>query len=175
MPGRYRRAPMARGRSSRRRLVWATSFTFDTIANNANVNHDLLSNLKVAGSSVLGCTVVRTHMRVSVQWPNAAAVSSFYGLALGLCVQSMTQVAANTVDLAQDEDWALRDTMIPGTGADSLNPSATVLVEGWNIDLRAKRKVQELNQTWCLALSLQNAITFSIPVAVYARTLVALP
>ena len=111
-------------------------------------------------------------MRFSVQWP--ALTNTFQGLAVGLVVQSMTQVAANAVDLAQDEDWALRDTFLPGSGMNSLTAAAPNN-EGFIVDLRAKRKVDELNQSWCLALSLQNSATNTIPVSVYARTLVALP
>jgi len=176
MPVRSRRTTsFSRGRSSnRRRLVWATAFTFDAIANNANINHDLLANLKVAGSSVLGVTVVRTHMRFSVQW--APLTNGFQGLAVGLVVQSMSQVAAGTVDLFQDEDWALRDTFLPGSGAGQFANVIAAPVEGFTVDLRAKRRVQELNQTWCLAMSLQNAAGADpIPVSVYSRTLVALP
>jgi len=173
-PYRRRRSGFSgRSSSNRRRLVWATSFTFDAIANNTNVNHDLLANLKVAGSSVLGVTVVRTHMRFSLQWPTLT--NTFQGLAVGLVVQSMSAVAAGTVDLFQDEDWALRDTFLPGTGVDNLTNVVASPVEGFTVDLRAKRKVQELNQTWCLAMSLQNALTETIPVSVFARTLVALP
>jgi len=173
MPVRSRRGSFQRNRSSRRRLVWATSFTFDAIANNANVNHDLLGNLKVAGSSVLGVTVIRTHLRFSLQWP--PLTNTFEGLAVGLCVQSMAAVTAGTVDLLQDEDWALRDTFLPGTGMDNLTNVVAAPVEGFTVDLRAKRKVQELNQSWCLAMSLQNSAGNTIPVSVFARTLVALP
>jgi len=174
MPVRRGRSSFQRRSSSRRRLVWAQSSTFDTVANNANINHDLLANLKVAGSSVLGVTVIRTHMRISLQWPDLTL--AFQGLAFGLCVQSMTQVAAGNVDLFADEDWALRDQFLPGTGVNNLVNVIADPVEGFTVDLRAKRKVQELNQTWCLAFSLQNAAgSDPMPVSVFARTLVALP
>jgi len=172
MPPRTRRSFAGRSQSRRRKLVWATSYTFDAVLNNTNVNQDLLANLRVAGSSVLGATVMRTHLRFALQWP--ALTNTFQGLAVGLCVQSLTQVAADTVDLFQDEDWALRDTFLPGTGQNSLSP-VTPITEGFVVDLRSKRKVQELNQTWCLAMSLQNSATNTVPVSCYARTLVALP
>jgi len=170
--------PVRRGRRSfngsraRRRLVWATSFTFNAVANNANVNLDLLANLKVAGSSVLGVTVVRTHMRFAVQWP--PLTNTFQGLAVGLVVQSMDAVNLTQIDLSQDQDWALRDTFLPGTGVNHLSP-ITPFTEGFTVDLKAKRRVDELNESWALAYSLQNSVGNTIPVSVFARTLVALP
>lgn len=137
------------------------------------MNVDLLANLRVAGSSVLGSTVMRTHMRWTLQWPDTGFIPQ--GMAVGLVVQSLQLVNTDSIDLLQDEDWAYRDRFSMGTGVNTL-AGADVPIEGFTLDLRAKRKVQELNQTWCLAFSLQNAAgSDPMPVSVFARTLVALP
>ena len=173
MPGRYRRSSFAGNRSARRKLVWATQAGGTTLATSgANFNADLIMNLKVAGSSVLGATVMRTHFRWSVAWGATQVQTS--QVAVGLVVQSTNLIPTNTVDLLQDEDWAYRDSFLMGTGVNYFPTGAAGASEGFTLDLRAKRKVQELNQTWVLAMSLQNGVA-AVPISYYCRTLLALP
>jgi len=175
MPPRSRRV-MGHRSSLRRKLIWATASGSDATIANDNYNYDLLGNLRVAGASVLGATVIRTHMRVSVSWP--ANFAPDVGVALGLCVQSLSLVSPPQVDLFQDEDWALRDLFLPGTGVNAIFTAGALgtYTEGFRVDLKAKRKVQELNQTWVLAYSPQGFGTDTAPVVSwYARSLIALP
>ena len=175
MPPRVRRSSRIVRGGARRKLVWATTNGATVVTGDAaNFNFDLLTNLRTAGASVLGATVIRTHARWSLMWPDTGFAPQ--GLAVGFCTQSLTFVTGQLVDLAQDEDWAYRDRFLMGTGVNTL-AGADVPIEGFRLDLRSKRKVQELNQTWCMAMSFQNAQTAGdvMNVAWFVRTLIALP
>jgi hypothetical protein len=137
-------------------------------------NFDLLANLRAAGSSVLGATVIRTHLRVSVGW--GATTSTGQAFRTGLVVEDADAVAGANVTLTEmGRDWALLDDFLPGTGANTLaSPASGTVFEGFVVDLRAKRKVQELNQTWVLAVSPTGGPA-AAAYSYWARTLIALP
>jgi hypothetical protein len=86
----------------------------------------------------------------------------------GLLIGRETDVGA-VINLAGDlgQDWMYLTRLMPA------NAQGAIGQEMYEIDLRAKRKVQELNQTmlWCLFNSTGAAITVNI----FARVLVALP
>ena len=162
-----------RGRPQRRKLVWATDVANGvTVASGAKLPmRDLLANLEVAGSSILGATVIRTHMRIAVNWGTADVAT---GVTYGLIVNDAPTVTnLDPSSPAQyGYDWMLWDTMVPGT-ADQLAISGTVVLAGRHIDLRAKRKIEELAEKYWFVLI--NTGTASIPVTVSTRTLIALP
>jgi hypothetical protein len=174
MPPRPRRTAPARRGSARRKLVWATSSNLNQSIGQTPGNYDLLANLRVAGSSVLGATVMRVHMDISVLW-SAVTPATSNGLAIGFCVEDTDLVTAQDITPgAQGRDWMLREDLFPGTGLNTASIAAASPVEGFRVDLRAKRKVQELNQT--LAFVIQNtAAAGGLPVSFFARVLIALP
>ena len=170
------RRPVRRGGSvsRRRKLVWATNSGLDqVVAPAAVVNSDLLTGLRVAGQSVLGATVVRTHMRIQVGWDPAATFPT-QAFTMGLTAADMDFVAGNLVTPAErGRNWALLDAFLPGTGVNVVATAGEANhFEGFLIDLRSKRKVAEANQTWCFAVQATGGpLTYSF----WARTLVALP
>jgi len=145
-----RRSHSVRGTSTRRKLVWSFvngSFTGSA----ANQAFDLLGGLEVAGASKLGCTVVRTHLQFVTLLSAAGTFLDFFQI--GLRVATVNDVATN--DLAPfsrpDEDWAWNQTfwVEDGDTQQWMDPSNPV---GAVIDCRAKRKVEELQETWALAV-----------------------
>ena len=175
MPMHRRRTFTRSSGSARRKLVWATSSVAGSSLAQASItDFDLLANLRVAGSSVLGATVMRTHLRMQIGWPVTTSTGQFF--TVGLCVEDADLVAANDITLGErGRDWALLDGLVPGSGANTLaSPNTGTVMEGFNFDLRAKRKVQELNQTWQLAVSPSGGAA-AVPFSYWARTLIALP
>jgi len=156
---------MARG--PRRKLIWVTSSaTSGAIAAAGNYSLDLIAGMRVAGASVLGATVVRTHLQVTAL-NGAAAGNSFFWL--GLKAADQVEITAGiTLSASAYEDWALLTacyTTFSGSAVDtsSCHP----------FDLRSKRKVQEMSETWGLFIT--NQTTVAQTYSVYARTLLALP
>jgi len=160
----HRRGTRATG--NRRKLVWATvEQATSALAAGASANIGLLGDL---GNATLGCTIMRTHVRVTP----TAAVALADSVNLGLIVARNTDVAdpttAGLVTVAQaDLDWMFihrwtaNPTLFEG-GSNSIS-----------IDVRSKRKLQELNQNYIL--SIKNNQSAASTYRVYARTLIALP
>jgi hypothetical protein len=158
----------------RRKLVWATSGQLNQSVGQTPLNYDFLQNLRVAGSSVLGATVMRVHLDLSVAW-TAVTPATSNGLAIGFCIEDTDLVGAGDVSPgAAGRDWMLRQDFLPGSGRNTVSIAAASPVEGFQVDLRAKRKVQELNQTLCFVLQ-NTAAAGGLPVSFFARTLIALP
>jgi hypothetical protein len=166
MPPRMRRATRSGRSSSRRKLVWATSSTSVALGASPTFNNiDLLANLRVAGSSVLGATIMRTHLTLLVDNTGRAVTSrSTYGV----IVEDQENVGG-VVDLASNpgRDWAYLVSRSPVSAGGAIGQE---LIE---VDLRAKRKVQELDQSWLLCMD--NNAGPAMTYRVWARTLVALP
>jgi hypothetical protein len=133
----------------------------------AGSNVNLLAALSVAGASLLGVTIMRTHLVLYV----TSAVTLADELRVGLVVARLADVGAGppagAVSAADPElDWMLlRDEFATPTFG-PLNNTLTY-------DLKAKRRMQELNQAYVLALS--NSAGGSKTVKIFARTLLALP
>jgi len=155
-----------RGRSNRRKLVWATSVNQVALGAGPTFNNlDLLANLRVAGASVLGATVVRTR---GVFQPDNTGRAVSAQLDWGILVGRLTDIGG-VVDLADDvgQDWAFtRNQWCVSSGG-------VIGQEFYDIDLRSKRKIQELDQTWLLCL--KNRAGAAMTVRYFFRTLVALP
>src|SRR5262245_5693836 len=173
MPGIGPRSSHMRRRSGvqRRKLVWATNSQVAQALATTPQSYDLLSNLRVAGSSVPGATVMRVHIDFSSVWQ---AVTTAQGIAIGLAVEDTDIIGTNAFSPgASGRDWMLRQNWFPGGGLNSTGPVATP-TEGFRIDVRSKRKVQELNQS--LGLVLQSVTATTPPtVSFFARVLIALP
>jgi hypothetical protein len=167
MPTHHTRSFAAR-RPQRRKLVWATSAVSSTVANAATNNFDLGASLEVAGSSLLGVTVMRSHLRVYVRdW--AAVADQF---TIGLIVGRATDVGVANVNgingAASELDWLLYDQMYPTSSAAAVDVSSQRM-----IDIRAKRKMDELNMRYLFSVTNNSAGTHSFNFV--ARILFALP
>jgi hypothetical protein len=151
-------------RRQRRKLVWAT---FDqTVAMGANQVKivDLLNQFELAGVSKLGCTVVRTHLRMLI---STAAISAFeYAIGVNPITTVGTQLPNPNGD--NDLDWMIFERRWPEWSGATVNANFEIVT-----DLRSKRKIEEMGQT--LTLNLWAPVINAGSFPVFARTLVALP
>jgi hypothetical protein len=159
-----------RSGSLRRKLVWSTLDQSVTMAAGLGSNLNLLASLSVAGASLLGVTIMRTHLDL---WRTGQASVLADSLRLGLIVDRVAAVGAGppagAVTAADPEaDWMLwrHEFAAPTFG---YSGGSNVLT----YDNRSKRKMQELDQAYllCLTNAAGGAQTWSIS----ARILVALP
>ncbi len=167
MPARHRRSA-AYVRGQRRKLVWATLDQSVNIPAGNVSNTNLLALLAVAGSSLLGCTVMRTHVRITSM---SGAVANDL-LRVGLIVARVADVGlgvAGAVTAADPElDWMLLDRRVVRGQLTNVDPRAE-----YEYDVRSKRKLQELNQAYVLSLVPSSAAASVWQL--WARTLIALP
>ncbi len=168
MPGRHRRT-LPVGRSQRRKLVWATSNVTVAALNAGGVaDLDLGAPLEVAGSSLLGVTIMRTRLHYHVRDFAAVADQIETGMIIGRSSDIGVNVAGQVSAATPENDWMLLTVLDPVTSAAAVDAGAR-----FDFDLRAKRKMQELNQK--LVLSLFNNSAGAHTIDVFARVLVALP
>ena len=164
MPIHTLRATRTPQRRQRRKLVWAT---FDqTVAMGANQVKivDLLNQFELAGVSKLGCTVVRTHLRMLI---STAAISAFeYAIGVNPITTVGTQLPNPNGD--NDLDWMIFERRWPEWSGATVNANFEIVT-----DLRSKRKIEEMGQT--LTLNLWAPVINAGSFPVFARTLVALP
>ena len=155
-------------RGARRKLVWATTDQSVTLGVGNSSNVDLLAGLEVAGSSILGCTIMRTHCELSL----TTAITLGDRLRVGFVVGRAAEVGAGVVGAltaaTPELDWLLwrHETAAPTFGTESNNNQLVY-------DIKAKRKMQELSQAYILALG--NSVGASKTMTIQARTLIALP
>ena len=165
MPTRHRSATGQVRRQARRKLVWCETNQVVTIAAAAFSNLNLLAQFSVAGASTLGITTMRTIVRIQVE--NWAAVGD--DIQAGLLVGRLADVGVATNLAATPElDWAYHTELFP-----SASGAAISVAQVFDWDVRAKRKVQELDQVYLLCMA--NGSAASKTMQVFVRTLVALP
>jgi len=163
-----RRSRLVRGGGgrSRRKLVWATADGTIALAASPNsVNVDLTPNFRVAGASLLGVTIMRTRGSLTVDNTGRAVGNRVkWGFLVG-----RTTDLPGTIALANDDslDWMLIQSQNP------VSSGGAVGQERFEVDLRARRKMQELDQAYLLAASNTSGAAMSI--RYYVRTLLALP
>jgi hypothetical protein len=164
MPPRGVRAYPPRRRP--RRTVWSSiNTTSQVIAAAATSNVDLLGPLDVAGGSVLGLTVVRTHLRIVVQ--NFAAAAD--EILVGTCVLPNEDVGT-TVNRASNmgRPWAFYNILVPAASGATVNA-----VADFDFDIKAMRRIPAPDASYLLCW--MNNSAASKTVTYLARTLVKLP
>lgn len=183
-----RRRSSGSARSGRRKLVWLDALAAQGLATNDNLVLDLLVGGRTAGASVLGATVIRTIVNL-YQTSGTAAVpvtrgDQFYW---GLCVTDSNDVGLNTVGAPNAHtttniDWAWREldvaTVPGGPAIIGATPQASYfgMSNSKVVDVRVKRKVQEMNQTWALVVNQASLGTAGGASWIWwTRTLIALP
>jgi len=167
MPVHHTR-PTASRRAARRKLVWATTFTSSVVASATTNNVDLGAALEVAGSSLLGVTIIRTHLMIQVQ--NFAAIAA--EMRVGLIVGRAADIGVANVNgingAATELDWMLYTSMYPSSSAAVVDASGV-----FSFDNRAKRKMDELGMRYLLSLT--NSAAASLTTQITCRVLFALP
>jgi hypothetical protein len=171
MHSRRRRAV---GRSVRRRTTWArfdASLAVPLV--NEVITADLLSVWKGAGGTQQAVTIGRTHIRVVLLGGAPIAGNNIF---IGLIRGQTNDVGSNiagapnpSVDL--NEDWLLWDKL-------TVDP-ALALVPGGSqqvtYDLKAMRKLSELEESYNVAISSTSYNAFPANVRVTCSTLLLLP
>jgi len=160
-------------RGTKRKLVWAEtaqSGTIGVIGGSPGVdNVDLLAGYRTAGGSTQGITIMRTHIAFATFLHSAAIAND--GVALGLLVDDTAQTTATLNTSMAYKDWMLLTNYYAGAHGGSVSGSGWLY--GWQVDLKAKRKAQELQQSYFMSI---NALTANVTdVAFLARVLIALP
>ena len=162
--------------------MWADFESADTnLLNAVGTQFDLLAGFVTAGGSTQGVTVVRTIIQLICR-PNVAGngVLGSDRFRVGLIVGEVP-AAASVPDFDPVGrpylDWALND-MKTGVGASGISgtpPNAAIISEHrW--DIGAKRKIQEVGQSWILALFLKSwAGVGGANFLIHTRTLLLLP
>ena len=161
-----RRTHVSRG-TSRRKLVWASKTINLSAAQGVAANVDLLSDFRALGGSVIGTTVMRTHIQFEIPFSNVGDIHP-----VGVVVARLADVGTARPDPALDPeiDWMLsRRYFAHSTGA---TVDAQQVQE---IDLRAKRKVEELDQALLFVFTNLAVAIGNVQVLGFARTLLALP
>jgi len=162
-------------RPARRKLVWATAVgTHTGVAAAGKFNDDLLANLEVAGSSVLGATIMRTHLSIAITDVTTGAPAM--GVYVGLIVSTAPTVTNLDPSTAFGDDWMLLTSFGPGTSNGNValfGASNVTIYYGSRFDVRSKRKIEELGEKYFLCV--QNSGANSVNIGTFTRTLIALP
>jgi len=164
VPPRPRRTS-SRPRSNRRQLVWATTnVTVAAVAANTVTGIDLTANLRTTGASVLGATIIRTHLRLGLIY---ATNADQYVTGLIICRDADVVPGIDPFNNPGD-DWMLWAVDPPTASGAAIDVFRTV-----EYDIRAKRRMQELEQRY--AIFVGNRTSAAHNIAVSARVLVAMP
>jgi len=151
-------------------------------ANNQWITLDLLQTFKAAtGSDVAKATVMRTHGYVA---PTVAASADRYWIGLKVYdVDDITAVTTTSPFIPNPHDnpyvdWAVM-SRVSIDGFSWSHPSSLGMVGsgggvGVDIDLRSKRKLENVQQTWGLCLYQDTVGTVAKTYHVFFRTLIAL-
>jgi len=160
-----------------RRTTWATVEETVTIAAaNDYTTFDLLANFKADGGVQQAVTVVRTHLRDSIITAVNPGDNFAFGLIRGQSTDVGTNIAGAPVpDLDPYEDWLLwhwhwASNTIAG-GIYSHTGSTNVLP----VDLKAMRKLEELQMSYNLVIKQLAATAFPVTHQINGRVLLMLP
>jgi hypothetical protein len=176
MPVRHSRS-FARGGSMRgfsaaaqRKRIWATS-TASNVAVASGVDLpavDLLAGLEAGGVGIIGGTVVRSHVWISAA---CTATDTNPGFLYGLLVSDKASAKPSA-----KTDFYVDWMMLREVGTATRNGPAlfsTAYSYNEQQDIRAKRRIHEMNDTLWLLLS--NVGSQSQNFSYFIRTLVLLP
>jgi len=174
MPRRSRRSFQRQGR----RTTWATvQETVSVTAADDYVTIDLLSNFKADGGVQQAVTVVRTHLLDAI----TSAVDPSDNFVLGLIRGQNADVGSNIAgapvpDVDPYDDWLLWQWRFASNngseiGVYSEHGGTNVLT--W--DLKAQRRLEELQMNYNLVIKQLAASTFPVVHQITGRVLLMLP
>jgi hypothetical protein len=163
-----------------RRTAWARANGVVTLANGTSwINTDLLANFRVDGGTTDGCTVGRIHVRLHTTTAIAAGDAFYWGIFRGQNSDVGTSVVGSPSASADPyEDWMYwtEFTAGPGAGAGAgpgYFPGGTGA--SYEVDIRAKRKIPQLQQTLIMSTGLAGVATYPFTVAYAISTILILP
>lgn len=174
MPSRRR----SRFHRQGRRTTWATvTQTVSLAAADDYFTFDLLANFKADGGVQQAVTVARTHLLDTI----TSGVTAGDNFALGLIRGQSTDVGTNiagapTPDVDPYEDWLLwqwRFATDAGDGVTTYSEHGATNV--LSFDLKAMRKLEELQMSYNLVIKQLAATTFPVVHQVTGRVLLMLP
>jgi hypothetical protein len=157
-----------------RRTTWARyQFTVGLAAAATYTAVDLLSNFKVDGGVTQGCTVARIHHRQTV---TTAVTASTGQLAWGIMRGQNSDVGVSVVGSPQPiadpyEDWLFWEVDNADFESNLEPGAANVMVR----DIRAKRKLAELQQALLWVVGPTAGLTYPATIAVSGSVLLMLP
>jgi hypothetical protein len=168
-----RRHPTGIG-ANRRRTTWARSTgtlsnasaaTWDTI--------DLLAGFRTSGGTTAGCTIARIHLRLAM----VTGVAADDQLALGVLRGQNTDVGvtvagAPTPSADPYEDWMYWSVFTASSAPICMFPGGGNVYE---VDIRSKRKIPELQQTLTIVANTPAAGAFPQQCVFSASILLMLP
>jgi len=174
MPSHSRRRTRV---GARRPTTWArVQQTHTFAAANTYLTFDMLGNFKADGGTQQGVTVLRTHLRM--QWTTVVAAGDNYawGLIRGQNTDVGTSIAGAPVpDLDPYEDWLMWEHLyasyFDANGVYSPSGATNVL----SYDIRAKRKLPELQMSYNLVQKSLAAGTYPATCQIDGSILLALP
>jgi len=166
-----------RGRTTtRRKLVWTDAqgtvnpLGVAPAGNLAN----LMTGYGAAGGQRAGVTIMRIRATFGCELTPTTAVTFAEGLDVGFIVDDDASLATELHTNKLYLDWMLLKTFFAAQpGAINNTNASPGLVFSFEIDLRAKRKMQELNQTLWLVMGARTGTTLAVNY--HVRTLLALP
>jgi len=175
MPRRRRRSFNFQGR----RTTWATvSATVSLAAADDYSTIDLLAGFKADGGAQQAVTVVRTHLRDTI----TSTVGSGDNFSLGLIRGQSTDVGNNIVgapvaDVDPYEDWLLWQWLFASNAGDGgpTSYSASGATNNLVYDLKAQRRLEELQMTYNLVIKQLASAAFPAVHEITGRVLLMLP
>jgi len=136
----------------------------------------MLANYAAAGGTLAGITILRTHFRLTMTTASTAADRFYLGIIRGQNEDSGADIAGAprpSVDFY--EDWAFWSCYTSAT-LSGAGPTWGVFANNvLNLDLKARRKLPELQMTWNYVVQAVVATVSPALFRVSGRVLIALP
>ena len=153
--------------------MWSTTLVNGAVvaSNGYAAVTDLSSHLVQAGVGVLGGTLVRTHLLLSVSCLNT---DTNPGVFFGVTVFDVTAATPGTpaVDTEFDIDWMYQSFISPGTSPSAVTFAASTLY-GANLDLKSRRRLHEVHDRPLFFL--HNNGSANTTYSLWVKALFALP
>jgi len=146
--------------ASRRRTTWARVESTVTLAATGDYGTtDLLTAFKADGGVTQGVTIARSHLVLAVEDLPDAGDQFAWGLIRGQNTDVGVNIAGAPEPVADPyEDWAMWELLTAGAivGAGAYWPGGG---NTWRYDIKAQRKIPELQQAWNAVFTNVSATT----------------
>lgn len=157
--------------------MWARERNLTTFASGAPFNAfaaDLLAGFSTRyGADPLGCTLVRVRGVIAVSSTSAAGIPVTVGIRVGQDRDAtLTDTEQNPETSGQYLDWLMFEPFLSGTNA---APGQGTDVAARMVDVKARRKLEELDQTLILNAGSSSATVSTQNLFYNLSMLLALP